>query len=257
MSLQDAHTFIAHNCTFPPFSSVTPPIRISRGIRGGPSFSSRCGFPPHGRVEEAGDPLNIRNPQRNLAQPRKKSRPPPSLPFCARFFNALVSALPRPNEITRGIVTHRGFVRYLRSADNIVISHEKQLSRNTADRNVRTISAVVHGERNGGIERNCAGRQRPGGGGGGTGRRIGNCFEHILAHNTIGGASGTYGCARVRVQRTVTPAVRIGPENFHAPLSRAAAQSRAVTLGVGQNRGNGGSRSWSRLSATRARRRIG
>lgn len=44
----------------------------------------------------------------------------------------------------------------------------------------------------------------------GTGRQIGNCFEQILAHNTIG-ATGMYRRVCVRVQRTVTPVVRTGP----------------------------------------------
>lgn len=60
----------------------------------------------------------------------------------------------------------------------IIISQEKQLSRNTADRDERTISVAAYGEREL-VGRDGAGRVTEGG----TGRQIGNCFEHILAHN--------------------------------------------------------------------------
>lgn len=55
-----------------------------------------------------------------------------------------------------------------------------------------------------GVGRNCAERQA-----GGTGRRIGNCFERIYSLTIPSGGIRNVRC--VRVQRTVIPVVRIGP----------------------------------------------
>lgn len=71
-------------------------------------------------------------------------------------------------------------------------------------RTVDDIGGCIRG--NGTLGRNDAGREIERA----TGRQIGNCFEQILAHNTIG-ATGMYGRVCVRVQRTVTPVVRTGP----------------------------------------------
>lgn len=92
-----------------------------------------------------------------------------------------------------------------------IITREKQLSRSTTDRDERTISvAAVCGEWNAG--RNGAERDRGmGGGEGGTGRQIGNCLEHIFAHNTIGGNRGVRARVRVGATHRDPPVVRTEP----------------------------------------------
>jgi len=100
----------------------------------------------------------------------------------------------------------------------IVISQEKQLSRNTADRDERTISVAAYGEQ----ERR-GGRQK--GGHRKADRKLLRAYTRSQSQ-CHRGSRGVRVRVRVRVQRTVTP-VSCAPDlcrNFVTSLSSAAAQ---------------------------------